>query len=116
MSQAKLTNIMPLILEAAKVVVEKGLKENVEYETYEISGEYTLKLLWALASVSVIPKKLASDWSINISDPNDEVAMKQALEHASSVFPQNFKWYKMVLMGLIPQRIRFALNMNIYSK
>ena len=45
MSQAKLTNIMPLILEAAKVVVEKDLKENVEYETYEISGEYTIKAI-----------------------------------------------------------------------
>ena len=42
MSQAKLTNILPLIREAAKVVIEKELKENVEYETFEISGEYSL--------------------------------------------------------------------------
>ena len=42
MSQAKLTNILPLIREAAKVVIEKVLKENVEYETFEISGEYSL--------------------------------------------------------------------------
>ena len=49
MSQAKLTNLLPLIREAACVVVENEINENEEYETKALAGKYTIKAIMSSA-------------------------------------------------------------------
>ena len=42
--------------------------------------------------------------------------MDEAEKHAQAVIPQNAPLMKMVLFGMIPESIRFALDLTLYPK
>ena len=42
--------------------------------------------------------------------------MDEAEKHAQAVIPQNAPLLKMVLYGMIPESIRFALDLTLYPK
>jgi len=100
MSQAKLEHTLPLIENAAKVLVKDFIKPGEEYDSKDISSAYTIKAI------------MSSGFSIN---PEDKAAIDEAERHALQVIPAGSSLLTFLIYGLIPESIRFALNVTVYA-
>jgi len=100
MSQQKLEKTLPLIENAAKILVKDLIKPGKEYDTKEISSAYTIKAI------------MSSGFSI---DPADKAAIDEAERHALQVIPEGSSLLTFFIYALIPESIRFALNITVYA-
>ena len=51
-----------------------------------------------------------------VSDPADKEAIDEAERQALQVLPEGLSLFRFFIYALIPESIRFALNMTVYSR
>ena len=51
-----------------------------------------------------------------VSDPADKEAIDEAERQALQVLPEGLSLFRFMIYALIPESIRFALNMTVYSR
>ena len=83
MSQAKLEKTLPLIENAAKVLVNDLIKPGKDYDTKEISSAYTIKAIMSSGfSIGKILLSLESySWTISNKDPYNMAHMIWEIEN-----------------------------------
>ena len=118
MSNANLTDMMPLIQKAVDSALDEDIIPNKNYETKEIAQRYTLKAIMSSGFGVGKCVGLCVRFGLirNNSDPTDDNAMNDARANALNILPRNASLQKFMLLGMIPQWIRYALDYHLYPE
>ena len=108
MSAKKLMEIVPHIVKSAEAAVAE-IQPNQDIETKELAGHYTIRSI--MSSTFGIGNSFCAT-NFKHSDATEKATMDLAIKHASGIIPENVSLFKFMLLGLIPEKIRFALNLT----
>ena len=88
------------MVQAARVCCNQ-LSTECDYETKEMSQEYTIRAI------------MSATFAI---DPEDKDSMEEAAHHANNVIPDNLSKLKMMMYALTPESIRFKYDLSPIPK
>merc|ERR1711892_218067 len=97
MSQSNLSELLRVIVAAGKVTCEAA-GVGKQFELKELSADYASKAIMAC---------------LTGIDPRDAAQIDEAAHHARKIMPDNLSVFQFMLLGLIPESIRFKLNMSV---